>query len=553
MQAQTVDDISPTARGTFFGATPGPILVGATSFILGGATSFSGGQGTILQSKDIQEWYSDQTNCVALRWYPSGTYDVTMTEGDDDSFEQFRRCGSGAYPMSDADGRVYCEAGCDDSIMGAFDLAPQTSAHKEGEYEVGNGCQTVGAAGARMNELDGGNGFFFFMFDENRNMISAADNGDQRFAPVVKLFENTYCTGFGREFYASDDGSGMPLDVDRNNPYDYGFQGHTTDGKAFQSFFVYWKPLDNELVPVPGMGIKMMPFPMTGLVPIDQTSCVPPAVDGSPFCGDVEASETGAPGGKFIYDPFVDGNGDPVAGFEDLLCVSSFDRTVNLEIRGGIQALGMTQADVPDAYSVVDFAGCSTDVRPGAGPCDPDNMIDSCVYYDDGFCSGSSLPALNSFPLGSFFYNYFVMQGSTYVEDSVDDDGTPAFCQGGDYDAMCVTIKFFNCLSRDAGDEGDQCVEGNVLPNDVNIGPYYLTSTPVPDFCPGGQAEDGVTISISEDGDFTYVTGGKDGDEKQYFTSGGNPEYFGWPLQLTGYAVGLTECDGAVNQDDDFD
>ena len=89
------------------------------------------------------------------------------------------------------------------------------------------------------------------------------NSNGQRFIGVIKLFEHTYCTGTGVEFYTQpgSDTNGTPLDENGHTPEDNGFG----DTKNFNSFYVYAKPNEDDGAMIPmienTIGFKFMPFP----------------------------------------------------------------------------------------------------------------------------------------------------------------------------------------------------------------------------------------------------------------------------------------------------
>ena len=63
--------------------------------------------------------------------------------------------------------------------------------------------------------------------------------GGGRFVGVAKLYEETYCTGTGIEFYTQPEPQyNIPLDEAGHPPEENGF-GAT---KKFHSFYIYAKP-----------------------------------------------------------------------------------------------------------------------------------------------------------------------------------------------------------------------------------------------------------------------------------------------------------------------
>jgi hypothetical protein len=430
----------------------------------------------------------------SLNWYPQATYNEFLDH--DDTWDEWRRCGSGAYIAQDDHQQWYCDAGTND-------FETEFNSNDPTNIEPGNDCQTVSPWAAQT----GGNTLHFELVNGQGEFKNF--NG-QRFTGVIKLFEHTYCTGTGVEFYTQpgSDTNGTPLDENGHTPEDNGFG----DTKNFNSFYVYAKPNEDDGAMIPmienTIGFKFMPFPDHDMFPEDQTTCVPDN-NGNGFVGDDEA------GSKFLYVPFTNS-----ADWPGLDCVSSFDRPSCFELDNEL-AYGMFQAvGNGDSYAQVDFAGCSTVT---------DSKDYSNVYNPNGYCYGSTLPNLNAFPVGSFYHNVYTIQGGGYCEDSQQTNpfgDTMNFCYDDTYDNYCMTVKFYDCFSRSCKD--DQ----SAVPDDTENGPYFYVTTSVKDFCPGGNQQNGRMDNLDT---MMYV-------DDTNSEIGSAADYLGWPARATGYTAILELC-----------
>jgi len=430
-----------------------------------------------------------------LRWYPQAPYD---SGAEDEQFDSWKRCGSGA----DVDNDDQRNPGANEWFCNVGTKDFETS---------GDGCQTVSPWGAQM--LDGVDSIFFLLTNGQGSFTGSA--GHQYYG-VIKLFEATYCTGTGVEFYAQGSALSVPLDEYKHNPYDNGFGS----GRKIRSFYVYAKPHDSSLIPTSpnSIGFKLMPFPDYYMKPEDQTTCVQ---------------------GARAYVPFTD-----EANWPGLDCVSSFDRKFCMTMDdNNWQKVAMYNSDVPagdDSFGCVDFAGCST--------CGGDTDSNS-VNNINSYCYGSTLPALSAFPLGSFFHNVYTIQGNEICSDSRMSDpfsDRMLFCDSSDwYEDWCITIKIYDCYSReDCPNQQDGVIQAT--PDNPNSGPFFYISTPINLFCPdqtyghrdgweGGRKDNLSSISYY-DKTTTLMGTAEDAPNAE----GG----YGWPMRTTGYIAKLTYCQG---------
>ena len=112
------------------------------------------------------------------------------------------------------------------------------------------------------------------------------------------------------------------------------------------------------------------------------------------------------------------------------------------------------------------------------------------------------------------------------------------FCNDAKYDGYCMTVTFYDCFSRDdcpdelngvSNSETQSAVpEGDNQSN----GPYFYVSTPVKEFCPGGQYEEGRMDNLDT---MIYVDENNNED-------GTAEENLGWPARATGYIAKLEQC-----------
>ena len=142
----------------------------------------------------------------SLNWYPQATYNEFLDH--DDTWDEWRRCGSGAYIAQDDHQQWYCDAGTND-------FETEFNSNDPTNIEPGNDCQTVSPWAAQT----GGNTLHFELVNGQGEFKNS--NG-QRFTGVIKLFEHTYCTGTGVEFYTQpgSDTNGIPLDENGHTPED---------------------------------------------------------------------------------------------------------------------------------------------------------------------------------------------------------------------------------------------------------------------------------------------------------------------------------------------
>ena len=228
---------------------------------------------------------SSASTQYGLRWYPNAPYNADLDH--DDTWDEWRRCGSGADVNYDEDRQThFCDAGEND-----FETNFNLDDPAGNDLSPGNGCQTVSPWAAQT----GGNDLYFVLSNGEGEFTNSHG---QRYWGVIKLFEDPYCTGTGVEFYAQPNGetNGIPLDEDGHTPGDNGF-GFT---RNVRSFYVYAKPNEDDgasiMVQENSIGFKFMPFPYYDMFPEDQTTCVPDK-NGNGFAGDGD-------GTKFLYVPF---------------------------------------------------------------------------------------------------------------------------------------------------------------------------------------------------------------------------------------------------------
>ena len=119
--------------------------------------------------------------------------------------------------------------------------------------------------------LDGDNSLFFKLMNGQDSFWASG----QQYWGVIKLFENTYCTGTGVEFYATGSDTNVPRDIDGHTPYENRFGKDFPEDRKIRSFYVYAKPFDPSLIPIKPntIGFKLMPFPDYNMFPEDQTNC----------------------------------------------------------------------------------------------------------------------------------------------------------------------------------------------------------------------------------------------------------------------------------------
>merc|ERR1712224_179011 len=187
----------------------------------------------------------------------------------------------------------------------------------------------------------------------------------------------------------------------------------------------------------------------------------------------------------------------------------------------------MYQHVAPDdgtyTYAQVDFAGCSTV---------SDDNDDSNVWNPNGYCYGSPLPYLNAFPLGSFYHNPYTMQGDQICGDSQPTgpySDEMMFCNDAKYDGYCMTVTFYDCFSRDDCPDPQSAIPTE---DKQDNGPYFYVSTPVKEFCPGGQYSDGRMDNLDT---MTYV-------DEWNNEAGTAVDNLGWPARATGYIAKLEQC-----------
>lgn len=245
-----------------------------------------------------------------------------------------------------------------------------------------------------------------------------------------------------------------------------------------------------------------------------------------------------------LYVPFDEPN------WPKLGCVSSFDRKMCFSTNNSDWKIeAMYHSKAPYAYGCVDFAGCST--------CG--SVIDgNSVYNTNSYCYGSTLPSLNAFPLGSFFFNVYTIQGGEICEHSQmssEFSNTMLFCDNRDwYDDWCISIKFYDCFSRSDCTTVQDGVR-QATPDKPNTGPFYYISTKINDFCPG---EDYGPKDGWDGGRFDNL------DSIRYIDVDNNDVGmadtvpiadgigYGWPLRSTGYIAKLTYCQGDGSKIMDF-
>jgi len=448
-------------------------------------------------------------NTYGLRWYPQAPY---AADANDESFDSWKRCGSGAYVDND-----------DHRNPGTYESFCNVGNGNDIDMTNGDDCQTISPYGAQM--LDGVDSIFFKLLNEQGSFTGS--DGHQYYG-VIKLFEATYCTGTGVEFYAQAPRDLIRKDVPRDEkthtPYDNGFGSW----RKIRSFYVYAKPHDSSLIPISlnSIGFKLMPFPDYDMKPEDQTSCVQ---------------------GHRAYVPFTD-----EANWPGLDCVSSFDRKFCMTTDDNDwEKEAMYQSADPsgDSFDCIDFAGCIT--------CGGDTASNS-VYNSKSPCYGSTLPYLNAFPLGSFYHNVYTIQGNEICSDSQMSDpfsDRMLYCDNQTwYENWCITIKIYDCYSRT--DDCPKWQDGVVqaLPDNPNKGPFFYISTPINLFCPdqtyghrdgweGGRKDDLSSISYYDKTTTLMGTA-----ENAPNAEGG----YGWPQRTTGYIAHLTYCQGDGSKLMDF-
>ena len=255
-----------------------------------------------------------------------------------------------------------------------------------------------------------------------------------------------------------------------------------------------------------------------------------------------------AAGGPFIYVPFEDEPNWPGLG-----CVSSFDRKMCFSTNNSdwkIEAMYHSNADDFGEYGCVDFAGCST--------CGADTDLNS-VDNPNSYCYGSTLPSLNAFPLGSFFFNVYTIQGGEICEHSQmssEFSNTMLFCDNPVwYQDWCITIKFYDCFLRSDCPQVQDGVR-QATPDNPNAGPFYYISTKINDFCPGGDygPKPGWDGGRFDNLDSIRYIGGNNFDVGNNFDGGmaDDGSGSGWPLRATGYIAKLTYCQGDGSKIMDF-
>lgn len=80
------------------------------------------------------------------------------------------------------------------------------------------------------------------------------------------------------------------------------------------------------------------------------------------------------------------------------------------------------------------------------------------------------------------------MQGDHYCDGSQPTSpwGTNmVFCNGNQYDSLCLTVNFFDYISCLNCKYDDALEVPYFAPDDLNSGPYFFLSPPIHDFCPG--------------------------------------------------------------------
>ena len=100
------------------------------------------------------------------------------------------------------------------------------------------------------------------------------------------------------------------------------------------------------------------------------------------------------------------------------------------------------------------------------------------------------------------------------------------FCYDDTYGNYCMTVKFYDCFSRSC--EDDQ----SAVPDDTENGPYFYVTTPVKDFCPGGNQQNGRMDNLDT---MMYV-------DDTNSEIGSAADYLGWPARATGYTAILELC-----------
>ena len=109
--------------------------------------------------------------------------------------------------------------------------------------------------------------------------------------------------------------------------------------------------------------------------------------------------------------------------------------------------------------------------------------------------------------------------------------------EGGDEDinpnSNNISVPVLDAAADDKkNDDAEKHNDQSAVPDDTENGPYFYVTTPVKDFCPGGNQQNGRMDNLDT---MMYV-------DDTNSEIGSAADYLGWPARATGYTAILELC-----------